>query len=436
MGSKIFIILFMLTVASFFAVMLFTTGDKNKAYVQFILLSFPFLALDTHYGDLFFSDFDVVTLSFLFGFYSPKKVHLQNGKLYLSVFILLVIIIIIGLYEAESLTSTTASYCIEYVSLFAFAKITVDELLSDKQFFYTIIACLKIVFLFSIAFLLGQFVLGVGFSLAKVQNPNVLSEGTRYTSFFQDPQKYAQYLAAMSFIYLIKDPITLKVSTLNYGLFLTALVAILFTGGRGGLGGWAVGMFLVILFGKSSYRYAVIIVGILAYFIIDNFKDDISMFKRTSVDDTYAFRFAIWVDAYNIFINHKYFGIGLGNYDNYVSVHNPDQFWLVDNEITYYDHPESGYLKFLTELGAAGFLSIFFLILFPMARAFFLFVKNRDSTIILLIAGVLAWMVGFYTVYSFSDVRMTLFIITFLCMLSTSYYWSSNNSTNHVAIAL
>ncbi|PZX64702.1 O-antigen ligase [Hydrotalea sandarakina] len=436
MGSKIFIILFMLTVASFFALMLFTTGDKNKAYVQFILLAFPFLAIDTHYGDLFFSDFDVVTLSFLFGFYSPKKVNLKNGKVYLITFIFLVIIIIVGLYKAESLTSSTTTYCIEYICLFLFAKISVDEIVADPTFFYKIVQCLKIVFLFSLAFLLGQFVLGVGFSLAKVQNPNVLSEGTRYTSFFQDPQKYAQYLAAMSFIFLIKDPTTQKVSTLNYALFLSALVAILFTGGRGGLGGWAAGMFLVILFGKSSYRYAIIVVGILAYIVIDNFKDNIAMFKRTSVDDTYAFRFAIWVDAFKIFLDHKYFGIGLGNYTNYVSVHNPDQFWLVDNEITYYDHPESGYLKFLTELGATGFISIFFMIIFPMAQAFFLFVKNKDSTIILLIAGVIAWMIGFYTVYSFSDVRMTIFIITFLVMLATSYKWSNYNIEKNAATIL
>jgi hypothetical protein len=67
MGSKIFIILFILTVASFFALMLFTTGDENKAYVRFICLASPFLAIDTNYGDLSFSDFDVVTLSFLFG---------------------------------------------------------------------------------------------------------------------------------------------------------------------------------------------------------------------------------------------------------------------------------------------------------------------------------------------------------------------------------
>jgi O-antigen ligase len=436
MGSKIFIILFILTVASFFALMLFTTGVKNKVYVQFILLAFPFLAIDTHYGDFFFSDFDVVTLSFLFGFYSPKKVNLKNGKVYLITFIFHVIIIIVGLYKAESLTISTTTYCIEYICLFLFAKISVDEIVADPTFFYKIVQCLNIVFLVSLAFLLGQFVLGVGFSLAKVQNPNVLSEGTIYTSFFQDPQKYAQYLAAMSFIFLIKDPTTQKVSTLNYALFLSALVAILFTGGRGGLGGWAAGMFLVILFGKSSYRYAIIVVGFLANIVIDNFKDNIAMFKRTSVVDTYAFRFAIWVDAFKIFLDHKYFGIGLGNYTNYVSVHNPDQFWLLHNEITYYDHPESVYLKFLTELGATGFISIFFMIIFPMAQAFFLFVKNKVSILILLIAGVIAWMIGFYTVYYFSDVRMTIFIITFLVVLANSYKWSNYNIEKNAATIL
>src|SRR5690242_18883129 len=99
------------------------------------------------------------------------------------------------------------------------------------------------------------------------------------------------------------------------------------------------------------------------------------------MEETYAIRNAVWQDAIDIFLKNPFFGIGLGNYSNYVSIHNPDQVWVVDNEYAYFHHPESGYLKFLTELGVTGFVAIFGLILTPMIRGFFLYIRTRDLSI-------------------------------------------------------
>jgi hypothetical protein len=99
---------------------------------------------------------------------------------------------------------------------------------------------------------------------------------------------------------------------------------------------------------------------------------------------------------------------------------NPDQFWLVENEFIYFDHPESGYLKFLTELGATGFVCIFLFVLLPMFNAFLVYLRTKDSSIILLISAVLSWMTGFYSTYSFGDVRLKILIITILCLLILS----------------
>jgi O-antigen ligase len=138
------------------------------------------------------------------------------------------------------------------------------------------------------------------------------------------------------------------------------------------------------------------------------------------MEETYDFRYAIWQDAIDIFMKNPFFGIGLGNYSNYVSVHNPDQVWVVDNEFVYFDHPESGYLKFLTELGLSGFVAIYGFILTPMIRGFFTYVKTRDLSVILLTAAVVSWMVGFWSTYSFGDVRIKILIVTILCLIITS----------------
>ena len=109
-----------------------------------------------------------------------------------------------------------------------------------------------------------------------------------------------------------------------------------------------------------------------------------------------------------------FFGIAPGNYANYVSVHNPDQFWMFDNEITYYDHPESGYLKLLTEYGGVGFVAIMLFIYFPMIFSLIIYLKIRDTTFLLMVSSILSWMVGFYTVYSLGDIRIQVLIVTII----------------------
>ena len=137
--------------------------------------------------------------------------------------------------------------------------------------------------------------------------------------------------------------------------------------------------------------------------------------------EAYDFRYAIWVDAFNIFLDNPLVGIGIGNYANYVSIHNPDQFFESPTEIFYFAFPESGYLKLLTEFGAVGFISVFSFVFIPLYKGISTFVKNNDITIILLIASIVSWMVGFYTVYSLADLRIRLLIMTIIILLIDRY---------------
>ena len=55
-----------------------------------------------------------------------------------------------------------------------------------------------------------------------------------------------------------------------------------------------------------------------------------------------------------------------------------------------------------------------------MVRSFLYYLFSKDTSLILLIAAVLSWMVGFYSTFSFGDTRIKLMIVTIICLMITS----------------
>ena len=205
--------------------------------------------------------------------------------------------------------------------------------------------------------------------------------------------------------------------TKNYVLLLFTLIALLYTGGRAASGGWVLGFALIVMFGNSKLKLYSILLASIMVLVIFYFKDNFALFNRgDNLSDSYAWRNAIWMDAIGIVKNNFFFGIGSGNYANYVSIHNPNQSFIVNNQVINYDQPESGYLKLLTEYGIIGFISIFLLIITPMINSFVTYLKTKDTTLLLLISPVICWMVSYYTVYSFGDIRIQIIIVTITCM--------------------
>jgi O-antigen ligase len=100
---------------------------------------------------------------------------------------------------------------------------------------------------------------------------------------------------------------------------------------------------------------------------------------------------------------------------------------MSDNEITLYDHPESGYLKLLTEFGLIGFLAAMLFIIKPMFAGLQQYFKTKDLSLVILVSALFTWMIGFYTVYSLGDIRIKLLIVGILCMLIAT---SSENFDN------
>ena len=422
MTSTIIMFLALAVLMLFFYAMLFTKEDNNKSYLKFIFIAYPFLGIDLLPSIISTTLFVFITLIFLIFFHKRNPTKHTGSFPYFYLFLFLLLSIGVGLFLSPDLSKDTITDFVQLLAVFFFAKVLIDEVLLDLGFRTTILHCMKITLMFSFIFLVFQFIFGPSFSFAKSQNINVAGGiSIRYPSFFQDPQKYAQYLSASSMLMLLL-PGNFKGKTSQFGLILCGIsvIALLFTGGRAALGGWLIGLLIVIVLGNAQYRAAIVSVVILVSLFIYNFSDAIPIFKRDDLGEAYAFRYAIWQDAFAIFQDHPFFGIGLGNYANYVSVHNPDQYWISDNEITLYDHPESGYLKLLTEFGIVGFLAAMFFILKPIFEGIAMYFKTKDLSLLILVSSITTWMIGFYTVYSFGDIRIKLLIVSIVCMLIAS----------------
>ena len=422
MTSTIIMFLALAVLMLFFYAMLFTKEDNNKSYLKFIFIAYPFLGIDLLPSIISTTLFVFITLIFLIFFHKRNPTKHTGSFPYFYLFLFLLLSIGVGLFLSPDLSKDTITDFVQLLAVFFFAKVLIDEVLLDLGFRTTILHCMKITLMFSFIFLVFQFIFGPSFSFAKSQNINVAGGiSIRYPSFFQDPQKYAQYLSASSMLMLLL-PGNFKGKTSQFGLILCGIsvIALLFTGGRAALGGWLVGLLIVIGLGNAQYRAAIVSVVILVSLFIYNFSDAIPIFKRDDLGEAYAFRYAIWQDAFAIFQDHPFFGIGLGNYANYVSVHNPDQYWISDNEITLYDHPESGYLKLLTEFGIVGFFAAMFFILKPIYEGIAMYFKTKDLSLLILVSSITTWMIGFYTVYSFGDIRIKLLIVSIVCMLIAS----------------
>ena len=434
MGLTLIHILFLLCTALFFLVMFFSTADLNKEFLKYMILIFPFLGVSITINVLTIAVFDLLTVLFFLFFYTSKNRILFTNGLYFFIFVVLTTVIGLGMLLAESLTNETLHVLVQYVSIAIFAKILIDELFEDPLFFFIVVHYFKIALITSLFFLIGQFVFGAGFTFERGINLNVFGTVVgmaqdRLPSFFQDPQKYAQFLAATSFLFLVKDAVASKPNWINYLMLLLAIVALFVTGGRAAFGGWMIGILVIALLGKPQTRYVLIFSFIVLGSIAYNYSENFALLNRdSSVGDAYDFRYAIWEDAFKIFKDNPIVGIGVGNYANYVSVHNPDQFWMSENDMIFYDHPESGYLKLLTEFGAVGFIATFAFFLIPIYKGAMLFIKNKDMNILLLIAALGSWSIGFYTVYSISDIRIRLLIVSIICLLIDRNKWGVANA--------
>jgi O-antigen ligase len=186
---------------------------------------------------------------------------------------------------------------------------------------------------------------------------------------------------------------------------------LLYTGARAPILGLMVSS--VLLIPSLSNRVKIFfLLFILAFvFSLVLYQDFLPVFNRATIDDSYSFRNEVWKDALNIFYANPVNGIGFGNYSYYVEIFNPDQFWIVDNDVTFFDHPESGYLKNLVEFGLIGFLPFVAIIILVLTKGISDYLKYKYFPKLIFTLSFLTWVIGYSTVYSLGDIRITVLVI-------------------------
>jgi len=409
-------VLAFLNVFVFLGIMLFGKMERNKSFILFILLTYPLQHI------LLFSDlhsFDVIVFTFYFIFYKRKGLKNNETITYGYLLVFLVLIVILGfVFSTVGIDKDNFIKFFAIFPIFIYGKIFIDECISDATFLESILKCFRFMLGFALCFLFLQMAFGLKVSLVKTLNPNVIiTNSIRYPGIFSDPQQFSQFLGACSFLCLIKfdDQKLPKINLLLFGL---SVISIMAAGGRAGLMGWILGLLFVLFFSKPKYKIAIILAAAVIFFVALNFQDKLSIFNRGSdLNETYDFRAGIWADAIEIFQQNPYWGIGLGNYGKYVFLHYPDQIWMMNNEITSFDQPESGYLLILTEMGALGFASIFTFVFFPIIQTFYYYLKTKDINFILMISSLMCWLIGFYSTYSLGDVRIKILVGSIIALM-------------------
>lgn len=415
-----------------FLVIIAFSKNIRRAYLLISILTFPLIDIPVTPAALgSLRVFDIYSyITFLILFRDFVSVTEGENKTYRTLFLTFIVFLVIGSFASEFISSSLLEI-LSVLPIFIFGKLLIDECRSNENFDKELIFFIKLVGLFSIAILFAQMYVGLDLTFYPSLNPNSSGpDGYRYPSFFQDPQKYAQFLAMISFLFLINSQ-PREISYKNLALFVLCVLALLFTGGRSALIGLAGGMLVLLLFLDTNAKIAVLGGLLVCSIPIIYFSDMFVTFNRLSdFDHDYEFRNSIWKEAFQIFTNHPFFGIGGGNYQRFIEYYSYDQYFIYENEIEFFDQPENGYLKILVEYGISGFGIFIMFFLLPIAggiKSFFKSETNSDNRFF--IASIVSWAIAFNSVYSMSDRRI---MVTLVCLLSLLIVSTSRPLQNEV----
>ncbi|WP_205512148.1 O-antigen ligase family protein [Longitalea arenae] len=402
-----------------FIVLLLSSRHPRRTYLLFMLYAMPVIDLKVtpwQFGSL--SLFDACSYVMLFWRYKDFLSVYKPNQYYFGGFCTLIFLLLLGSLTSSFITNSLLTI-LSVFPVFIYARLLMVECMQNNRFLAKMVKGLQIACLVSMAFLAVQLVVGLEFRFYAELNQNTLdSNGIRYPSYFHDSQKYAQFLAMLSFLFLINYRNIQRPNIKNLLLFLSVAVAMFLTGGRSAFLGLSAGVLFLLLFAGVQYKKYIIAGCLAGGLVIAFFSQSLIMFNRKDdFNNSFDFRASIWQEAYDIYKAHPFLGIGIGNYKDYVSKFSQDQYLILEDEIVFLDQPENGYLKILTEFGAPGFLVVFALILGAAVGAVRAWVKKQANGIVLLfIAPIISWLVSFVSLYSITD-RRNLIVLVSLCTL-------------------
>lgn len=413
-----------LTVLIGFLFILFRYNLSAQTYLLFVIYLMPFMAFKVVKEDWGgFKIIDIVSyisMILLLTKFSSAPLS-KTIKSNLAEIALLLVIIILGLLKSDA-SHTTLFKILKIFPVFIFTRFFIIESTLDRMFRHKAIKALKMSFIFSLCFLLLQIAFGLAFTWYPSLNPNIsdpANDFIRYPGIFYDPQLHGQFLAIGSFLILVPLGENRKISLNDLGLFFMTAGAIALTGSRSALGGFVLGLLAIFLMaGKRYFVHMLSLIFIFAILYTTLFMDSPVFSRGATVGNDLEFRQSIWKEAFATAKDNPLLGIGWGNYQTYIERHNQDQYLILNDEILYFDQPESGYLKIGVEIGIFGFILFIAIILKALIWGLKAFLKRtQDITPLLLVAALISWMFAFTTVYSFFDERILFMIALVIALL-------------------
>ena len=410
-----------------FVVLLLISKQPRRTYLLYILYVLPLIDLKvTPYPLGSLTLFDAFSYVMFFLRYKDFLSIYKPNRFYFGGFCTLIFLLLLGSLTSSFVTNSLFTI-LSVFPVFIYARLLMVECMRDGLFINKMIKGLQIACLISMAFLAAQLVVGLELRFYPELNQNTQdSNGIRYPSYFHDSQKYAQFLAMLSFLFLINKKNIMRPVLKNLLLFLLVAVAMFLTGGRSAFLGLSAGVLFLLLFAGMQYKKYIIVGCLAGGIVIAFFSQSLIMFNRKDdFNNSFDFRATIWQEAYNIYKAHPFLGIGIGNYQDYVSRFSQDQYLILENEIIFLDQPENGYLKILTEFGAPGFIIVFTLIIGAAIGALRAWVKKQaDGRVLLFIAPIISWLVSFVSLYSITDRRN---LVVLVCLCSFLIYLSNRS---------
>jgi len=411
----------------FLVILIYNSKDKIQRYIQIILCFFILIDFSVAPGALGISLFDMLTFFILPIFLKYYKKSIFISKNIKIVFYIFLISLIIGSYLSINPLISFIRIFQNFNYLIFFFIFT--SYINNRSNFLKIKPYLIYSFLFCFIFLIIQFIIGLNFTFYSQLNPNTYNSGLRFPGPFQDPQKFAQFLSMSGclFFALSLNAKKIKLQYFTYGILMT--FGIFLSASRGAFLGLIIGLIYftikqTIQTKKIIYIFLILIFSSFSFFLIEN--SFLVQRTKNSGEDLF-FRQSIWLKAYGYFLENPIFGIGTGSYTEFVIKRDNDQFWVINDSVIYYNHPESGFLLWLVEFGFLGSFILISVILY-LINPFFKSGSNSNRLITLLESGIISWIIGFVSVDSLSDNRIgVILLILFSFLYISKFNRSSNN---------
>jgi len=409
-----------------FALNIYFKGNTVQSCLLFILTLLPLMDLkitnEAWGGFKVFDAICVYSLVFLLKDFTTINRYNPNN-FYFLLFVLFAIIVLLGGLASEFPSRAYLNF-FKIMPIFIFARFFLTECYKDPNFQLKAVKGLKIAYLIALSFVLIQWVVGLRFTFYPQLNPNTIDPMfliIRYPGMFYDSQASGQYLAMGSFLFLYNEKgASRNTHIFGYLVFIVAILGISMAGSRAAFGGFAVGLIVVFFMAAKQYRVYGLIVGILGYVVFTYISVQNGVFDRAkSLSDDFLFRQSIWKEAFEISKKHPLLGIGSGNYQNFVIRHAQGQYLeLTDGQLVYFDQPENGYLKIMSELGFIGFGIFVLFLLVPLFKGFINYIKGIfDKRVAFFMACLISWAVAFNTVYSIYDYRILIMVVSMIVLI-------------------